>query len=313
MIRNERFLAWLAFGLISFVWGTTYLAIAVAITTLPTFLFPGIRFIIGGLLLLGICLARGRKLPRSASDWGNLALIGFLMVAVGNVAVVFSEHHISSGFAALLIATAPFWMAFLEMLRPEGERLTRRKIAGMLVGFAGVGVLVAPELRANFNAGFAISVVIVQLSALAWNFGSIRSKYHVSPSVGPLVAASLQMIFGGIAASLIGLAPGESPAFHFTAQSLAAFLYLIVFGSVIAYTSYVYALSKLPTSTVSLHTYINPAVAVFLGWIVLSEPLRWNAIAAMFIIFAGVALVETRRRSPVVSPAPEPVPDVETA
>lgn len=308
-MKNEHFLAWLAFGAVSIIWGTTYLAIAVAITTLPTFVFPGIRFMIGGVILLCISLARGRKLPRRARDWANVVLIGFLMVAIGNVAVVFAEHHMSSGFAALLVATSPFWMAMLERARRDGDRLTPRSLLGMIVGFAGVGVLVAPELVDHFNVGFAIAVIVLQLSTFAWTLGSIRGKYDISPEVGPIMAASLQMIFGGLAATLIGLATGESLALHFTTGSLAAFAYLTIFGSVIAYTSYVYAISRLPTTTVALHTYINPAIAVVVGWIFLREPLHWNAIVAMIIIFAGVALVESQRRTPASKVAATAVPE----
>ncbi len=295
MSSHDRFYGWLAFGLVSFVWGTTYLAIRVAIETLPTFLFPAFRFILGGLILLAICLARGQKLPTRAADWINLAVIGVLMVAVGNVAVVYSEHSVTSGFAALLVATAPFSMSLIELLRREGERVTRRRALGMLVGFGGVGILVAPELQGAGSHGFLIGVLIIIGSTFAWNLGSIRSKYHLSKELSPLIAASLQMIFGGLAAGAVGLAMGESPHFEFTARTLVAFLYLTLFGSVIAYTSYVYALSKLPTTTVSLHTYINPVVAVFLGWLILNEPLGWNALSAMLVIFAGVAIVQTGR------------------
>lgn len=313
MSSRDRFLAYLAFGLVSFVWGTTYLAIAVAIETLPTFLFPGVRFLLAGLILLAICRAAGQSLPSSRQDWWSLALIGFLMVAVGNVAVVFAEHYVASGFAALLVATAPFWMALIESLRRQGERVTRRKVAGMVVGFAGVGVLVAPQITGGQAGGrFLLGVIVILLSVIAWNLGSIRSKYHLSPGLSPLVAAALQMIFGGLAAGAIGLALGET-SLHFNGRTLAAFLYLTIFGSVVAYTAYVYALSKLPTSTVSLHTYINPLVAVFLGWLILREPVGWNAIAAMLAIFAGVAIVQMGRPRVVPQTPTGIVKEVEAA
>lgn len=295
-MKHEKALAWLAFAAVSLIWGTTYLAIRVAVETLPNMLFPAARFIIGGGLLLLICLVRGDRLPRRLSDYGNLAFIGFCTVGVGNVAVVWAERHVSSGFAALLVATAPFWMAALEALRPHGERLTPRKAFGMIIGFLGVGLLVAPELRlGDFNTMFFLGVIGLQIGSIVWNIGSIRSKYHPIDAK-PLMSAALQMVLGAIIVGVIGFARGEASQFTFNTKTFLAFSYLTIFGSFIAYTSYIYALSKLPTTTVSLYSYINPAIAVVLGWAILDEPLGWNAILAMIVIFAGVAVVQTKGR-----------------
>jgi drug/metabolite transporter (DMT)-like permease len=307
-MKRDMVLAYIAFGIVCFVWGTTYLGIAVAIETLPTFLFAGSRFTAGGIILLLLALWRGHKLPSRRSDWVNLAIIGALMVGIGNVAVVWAEHHMSSGFAALLVATSPLWMATLESFRTTGERINLRKALGMLIGFAGVGVLVAPELEiGELNTGLVLGVILLQLGSIAWNIGSIRSKYHLSRELSPIISAALQMLFGGIMVGVIGFALGEAPAFHFSTRSLVAYLYLLIFGSVIAYGAYVYALSKLKTSTTSLYAYINPLVAVFLGWLVLSEPLGWNSLVAMIVIFSGVALVQTGQKKRV------PAPQVATA
>ena len=284
--------AWAAFITVCVVWGTTYLAIAIAIETLPTFLFAGSRFTLAGLILLSIRLFLGDKLPGGRAEWFNLALIGVLMVGVGNVAVVHAEHYVASGFTALLVATSPFWMAAMEMMRRQGERLSRGKILGMLVGFSGVALLVAPHLNGTFSSGFFWGVVILQLGSIAWNFGSIRSKYFPS-TTSPLMSASLQMLFGGLFVGLLGLAQGELSSFHFNTRTLIAYLYLLVFGSIVGYGAYVYALSKLSTSITSLYAFVNPAVAVFLGWLVLSEPFGWRELVAMAVIFAGVALVQT--------------------
>jgi drug/metabolite transporter (DMT)-like permease len=299
-MKHDRFLAYAAFATVCVVWGTTYLAIAVAIETLPTLLFPGVRFGIAGLILLAICLFRGDRLPSRRSDWLNLALIGVLMVGVANLAVVWAEHYVSSGFAALLVATAPFWMALLERTRKHGVRLTRNKVLGMAVGFVGVVILVAPELRFDGTGSmFLLGVVALQLGSVAWNFGSIRSKYHMSHDLSSLMSASLQMLFGGVVVTIIGLARGEAAQFVFSTRSLIAFLYLVVFGSIVAYGAYVYALSKLPTSTTSLYAYVNPLVAVFLGWLILDERIGWNALAGMIVIFAGMAMVQ-RAKAPVL-------------
>lgn len=296
MNRESKTLAYVAFGVVCFVWGTTYLAIAVAIESLPVLLFPGLRFAIAGAVLLAVRLLQGAKLPRLRRDWLNLLLIGLLMVGVGNLAVVWAEHHVTSGFAALLVGGSPFAMALLERAR-GGERLTKNKLIGLIIGFAGLVILVAPELTGgSFNLMFLLGVLAIQLGTIGWNWGSIVSKYHVSKDIDPLTSASLQMLLGGIVVTLIGLGSGDAAHFHFTARTLAAFLYLVVFGSILAYGAYIYALSKLPTSTTSLYAYINPVVALFLGWLVLDEPIRWNGIAGMVVIFTGVAFVQAKGR-----------------
>lgn len=305
MSSESKALAYVAFATVSFVWGTTYLAIAVAIETLPNLLFPGMRFLLGGTILLAIRVLQGGKLPKKLTDWRNLVVVGVLMVGVGNVAVVWAEHHISSGMAALLVATAPLWMAALERMRRTGERLTGRKLVGLLIGFSGVAILVYPELGADeLNMFFFLGVLVTQFGTIGWDIGSIISKYHLSIELDPLISASLQMISGGVIVGALGLANGEAAAIHFTSRSLAAFLYLVVFGSVIAYGAYVYALSKLPTSVVSLYAYVNPVVAVYLGWLILDERITPNAIAGMLVIFAGVALVQTKRRGGGAAAAP---------
>lgn len=315
-MKHERALAYLAFAIVCLVWGTTYLGIAIAIETLPTFLFAGSRFAIAGAVLLLVCALRGQTIPRSLDDWKNAAMVGLLLVGVGNIAVVWAEHHVSSGFAALLVAIAPFWMALLERLRGSTDRLTTRKKIGMLIGFSGVAILVSPALNpADVNTRFLLGVVVLQIGSICWNYGSIRSKYH-PVKASPLVAAAMQMLTGGLVVLAIGFARGEASSFVFNQRTLAAYLYLLIFGSIIAYGAYVYALAKLPTSTVSLYAYVNPVVAVVLGWLVLDEPLGWDSLVAMLVIFAGVALVQTAPRvrpSEVVTMVPEDEPKLRRA
>ncbi|MGH9456282.1 MAG: EamA family transporter [Thermoanaerobaculia bacterium] len=305
-MKRENGLAYLAFLTVCFVWGTTYLAIRVAIETLPVFLFPGLRFTLAGLILMAVRLAMGDRLPRARSEWFNLTLVGVLLIGVGNVAIVWAEHWVTSGFAALLVATAPFWMAVMEAFRRDGDRVGPMKVAGMVVGFAGVIILVAPELTgSSFNLQFLLGVLALQGATIAWNLGSMRSKYH-APKTSALMSAALQMVLGGAIVSVIGLLNGEAAEFRFNARTLAAFVYLVVFGSILAYGAYVYALSKLRTTTVSTYAYINPAVAVFLGWLILDEPLGWNGVAGMIVILAGVALVQIAKVRPTAQPRVAP-------
>lgn len=304
-MKNEKVLAWVAFAIVSLVWGTTYLGIAVAIETLPTFLLIAARFVAAGAILLTVCRLRGDRIPTRLSEWGNLGFIGVLMIGVGNGAVVWAEHFVASGFAALLVATSPFWMAGMEALRRDGERLTPRKLAGIAIGFIGVGLLVANDLRpSSFNPKFLLGVLVLQVGSICWNFASIRSKYH-PVKASPLVSAAIQMLVGGTVMGVIGFALGEGPKFHFSTRSLIAYLYLMVFGSIVAYGAYVYALSKIRTSTLSLYAYINPAVAVVLGWAILDEPLGARSILAMLVIFSGVALVQTARKPRVTYAMPK--------
>ncbi len=302
MSRETRVLAYTAFAIVCLVWGTTYLAIAIANETLPVLMFAGTRFTVAGAILLGIGLLRGKTLPKLRKDWLYLVVIGVCMVGFGNIGVVWAEHHLTSGFAALLVGSSPFWMAVLERFRPGGASFNARKIAGLVIGFTGLAILVGPEIGGEeFNIMFLLGVISVQVGSIGWNVGSILSKYHVSKDIDSMISAALQMLFGGIIVTIAGLASGELPQYHFTTRSLAAFLYLLFFGSVLTYGAYVYALSKLPTSTTSLYAYINPVVAVFLGWLVLSEPIGWNAIVGMLVIFIGVGFVQAtgNRTAPI--------------
>lgn len=302
MLKGEHALAWVAFFVVCIVWGTTYLAIAIAIETLPTYLFPGLRFILGGAILLAGCMLRGLEVPRSLRDWGNATLVGVLMVGLGNVCVVWAEHYVPSGFAALFVATAPLWMVILESLRKGSEPAGPRKWLGMVVGFAGVALLSLPTLTdANVSSMFLLGVLAIQVGSIGWNIGAMRSKYQPIAR-HPLVSAAMQMICGGAVVAMIGLARGEAAQMVFTTRTLLAFIYLVVFGSVLAYGAFVYAIAHLPTTTVSLHTYVNPVVAVILGWLVLDEPFGWRAALATLVILAGVAIVQTSRRRPLQAP-----------
>jgi drug/metabolite transporter (DMT)-like permease len=287
--RNN--IAWAAFAVVCIVWGTTYLAIRIALETLPPFLLTGARFTTAGLLLLAVCWWRGERPPRRASDLMHIAGIGFSMVAIGNFAVVWAEKFIPSGLAALMVAASPFWMVLMEMFREKEQRLTAQHATGLLVGFAGVTILVLPHLQgSSFNLPFILGFLVIQAGSIGWNFGSLRSKYHAGTTT-PLVSAGLQMLFGGVIVDIVGLALGEATRFHFNTRSLAALVYLTLFGSLLAYTAYVYALAHLPTSTVSLYAYINPAIAVVAGWLIAGEEMGWRTIIAAAVIFCGVALV----------------------
>lgn len=299
-MKSARGLAIIAFATVCIVWGTTYLAIRIAIETVPPFLLTACRYTIAGVVMLSICLFRGQKIPRDKGVLANLALIGFLMVGVGNFAVVWAEQWVPSGMAALLVATAPFWIAIMELFRKEGERTGWQRGLGMLVGFGGVALLVTPQGSAgHFDLHFIAGAVAIQIGSIGWQYGTIRGKYHLA-GVPLFMSASLQMLFGGTIMLIAGLVTGEQARFHLTARTFGAMVYLTVFGSVVAYSAYVYALAHIRTTNLSLYAYVNPLVAVILGWLILDEQLTWVSVVAMCVILAGVALVQTagmRRRN----------------
>ena len=302
-MKHDKALAYAAFATVCLVWGTTYLAIRIAIETIPPLLMTGARFVAGGAIMLLIAKLRGEVIPRDRKTLVNLVIVGFALIAVGNLAVVWAEQWVPSGTAALLVATAPFWMAILEATRTNGERTSLRAAIGMLIGFGGVAMLVAPGgASGNFSMNFVLGALAIQLGSFVWQLGSMRSKYNLK-HVPPMMSASLQMLFGGAIVTIVGFAIGEGPRFFFTPRTFAAHLYLTIFGSILAFSAYIYALAHLRTSVTSLYAYVNPVVAVFLGWLILGEQLTWLSIVATVVILGGVALVQTGApRAPKVEP-----------
>ncbi len=305
-MKREQSIAYAAFAIVCIVWGTTYLAIRIALDTVPPLLLTGSRFTIAGLIMLLVSRLRGEAIPRDFRTLANLTFVGFLLVAVGNLAVVWAEQWVPSGLAALLVATAPFWMAIIEAFRAGGERLGTQGAVGMLIGFAGVAMLVMPGggAGATWSSAFLLGALAIQVGGFGWQYGSAYSKYRMK-GVPLLASAALQMLSGGIIVTIAGLAIGEAPRFALTPRTFAAMAYLTLFGSVLAYSAYVYALAHMRTTLSSLYAYVNPIVAVFLGWLILNEPLTWMSVVAMVIILAGVGLVQTagRAKSAAVEPA----------
>ena len=293
--------AYIAYAAICVIWGTTFVAIRVAIETIPTLLVSGLRFVAAGLILLFVATLAGARFPSKPHEWRAQIISGLLMSATANSLVVYAEHVLSSGLAALLAATIPIWMAVLEGMLGQAP-FTRRKSIGLALGFSGVGLLVAPAIgRPDLSMPFFLAVGAMQLNAILWNVGSLYSRRHPSGS-DPMANAVVQMLSGGIAVMLFAFCTGERPvASMFSVRSTLALAYLAVFGSVIAYTAYNYALSKLSFSKVSTYAYINPLVAVIFGALLLSEPVTVPMIVAMIVILTGVAVIQRAPRIPVTS------------
>lgn len=283
--------AWMAWALVCVVWGTTYVAVKVSLETVPPFLQGGLRNLLAGLILAAGLAARGQTLP-PRSAWGRLAVLGFFMFLLGNGGVVWGTQHVSSGLAAVLVGTSPFWMVGVEALVTPGTQFFARQWIGLTVGFTGIVVLVWPDIAQGGAVGksFALGVISVQIACAGWAVGSSYTRRHVMPA-DVLGSAAMQMCFGGLFLTLLGTSLGEWSHLSFTGKTAGAMIYLLVFGSVIAFTAYSYALRHLNVATVSLYTYINPVIAVALGIILLGEPFQIRMVLAAAIILIGTLIV----------------------
>jgi drug/metabolite transporter (DMT)-like permease len=286
-------LAYLAWIVVCILWGTTYLGIHVALETLPVALLAGLRWLAAGAILAAVLPFIGQKLP-ALRMWPSIALIGFLMAVVGNGGVVWAQQHVASGLAAVVVAMVPFWSVIVEAFLPDGERVTRRTITGLALGFLGIVVLVWPELTFGGSSGimFVWGVLALQVACAGWALGTSYLKRN--PTNGsPLGSLAVQMLMSGLMLIAIGTVTGEWATLHFSSRSLAAMVYLVLFGSLAGYTAYLYALKNLPVSTVSLYAYVNPVIAVFLGAVVLNEPFTTRFAIASLLVFGGIAVVRT--------------------
>jgi len=304
-VKRDRTIGYIAFATVCVVWGTTYLAIRIAVSTIPPLILTSARYLVAGVIILAIALARGERVPRDRRTLGELALVGTLMVGVGNLAVVWAEQWVPSGIAALLVATAPFCVVLLELFRAEGERVDFRRGFGMLIGFAGVAMLVTPGGAGKaYDSHFIAGALVIQLGCVGWQYGTMRGKYNLA-HLPTMMSSAMQMLAGGAIVGVAAIVSGELPRFHATPRTLAALAYLSLFGSVVAYTAYNIAVKRLRMTTLSLYSYANPVVAVVLGWLILDERLTWVSMLAMAVILSGMALVQFSRRPAARPEAPE--------
>jgi len=280
-----------AFAAIYVVWGSTYLAIRVAVETLPPFLTAGVRFLTAGGLLYAFLLARGFAKP-SRAHWHNALVTGVLLLVGGNGLVMWAEQRISSGFTALLVALAPVWFALLDWSRPRGVRPQFKTLVGIVIGFLGVLMLVNGRGGLTGNTQWW-GVLAVIAAGICWAGGSLYSKY--TPDVAsPWMNAAAQMICGGAALLVAGLLLGEpfrTDWGRVSGRSLAALTYLIVFGSWIGFSAYVWLLKTTTPSRVSTYAYVNPVIAVFLGWALLGESVNASMLWGALVILAGVITI----------------------
>ena len=302
MRDHPHFTAYLALICVCFFWGTTYLGIRIALDSFSPALMVCLRNLISGAITLGVAAMIGAHLPRRRDLWIT-AGYGVMVIGMGNGALAVAEQWIPTGLASLFVTTSPFWFVGIDALLPGGEKLHGPTIRGLLLGFAGVLLLVAPAAwtaitQHTFASGGAVVLAffVLQVGGASWALGSLlqrnrRSRAH------PFVIGGVQQLSTGLAF----LAPGvfQIPSAHWTSRGMAAVVYLAIFGGVIGYSCYALAISRLPPATVATYTYINPVVAVFLGWWVYQERFGLREAAAMAIIFAGVAMVRRATLMPI--------------
>jgi drug/metabolite transporter (DMT)-like permease len=293
-IRSDHRLALAAaFATVYVVWGSTYLAIRVAVESMPPFLMASGRFLIAGAMLLAWARVRGAPSP-SFAEWRDAAIAGTLMLAGGNGLVSWAETSVSSGLAAVIVATVPAWFALFDWIRPGGTRPTTITLVGIAVGFCGVAMLLAGGAGAGANLHFTVTGLLAMVtSTVLWAAGSIWAKNGSRP-ISPVLGAALQMLCGGGSLLLIALVRGETMALDLAEiprRSWAAWGYLVVMGSFVAFNAFNYMLRHASPAAVSTYAFVNPVVAVFLGWLLLDESISGRMALAMLVIVLGVVLI----------------------
>ena len=292
MPRRPTPLAYAALASVCFFWGTTYLGIRISIESFPPAVALSIRYLLSGSILLTAALARGAHLPRGR-ELRVACLCGILILGIGNGSAFYAEQLIPSGLTSLFVTISPFWLVGLEALM-GGERLHLPSIGGMFVGLAGAVLLLLPSAESS-SGPVLIGFLIIQTGIVSWTLGSIYQRRQPSKA-HPIVTGAIQQLAAGIAFVPIALASGP---FHTepTHRSIFALAYLVVFGTIVGYSSYIFAMDRLPVAIVSIYPYVNAVVAVFLGWLFFREPVGPREIAAMLIIFAGVAIMKRTARA----------------
>ena len=282
----KAFLAWIN---VCVIWGTTYLVIRIGVQHLPPMLFAGIRWIIAGSIFIVFMKWKGKALPK-ANEIVHLAIVGLALLGLGNGLVVVSEQWIPSGLTALLLSTVPFGIVGLESLLPKGPKLNLTIITGLIMGLLGVFLIFKGEVKYLLVVENRLGILGIMMAVFFWSLGSIYSKYK-KVNVHPLMGASVQMLVAGTAMAIVGISLGELPKINLEMKGFLSLAYLITVGSWIGYGSYIYAIAHLPLSLVATHAYVNPIIALFLGWLILDEELNLQIIIAAFVIFVGVSIV----------------------
>jgi drug/metabolite transporter (DMT)-like permease len=307
----SRFAVILAFGLVYLFWGSTYLAIDIAVQSIPPALMCGLRFTVAGVVMLMVCAATGRRIWYSAKQIALASIVGILLLMGGNLTLSWAELSVPSGLAALIVAITPLWFLVLDSLLLGHHRISWRGKAGLALGIVGLFVLFWPQLHSSTALGRRELIASVSLlgGSFSWALGSVLSKRWQS-GVDVFSSTAWQVTAAGVANFLFALAAGDFSHVAWTVRGLSAVLYLVVCGSWIGYTAYIWLLEHVPTSKVSTYAYVNPVVAVFLGWLILHERVDRFIVMGSVIVVLSVILVTSAK---VHEKTAEELPAVETA
>jgi len=301
----------LAFAAVYLIWGSTYLGIKIAIETIPPFLMAGARFIIAGFVLYVWLRRRGAERPRP-KQWRAAFIVGALLFLCGNGALSWAEERVDSGLASLLVSTIPLWMMLIthveHKMKHQGGRLGGRVIAGLALGLVGILLLVGPSDGLGRWHVDRVGAAVLLGGSLAWTLGSLYSPRAGLPR-STLLAASMEMLCGGVLLILFGVIVGETRDLHIgavTLRSTLGWIYLITFGSLLGFTSYNWLLTHSTPARVSTYAYVNPVVAVFLGWAIAGEVITLRTLAAAALVVLAVASIVSHRARPTAAPSVKP-------
>ena len=289
----------LAFGLVYVFWGSTYLGIGIAVEQIPPGVVCATRFLIAGISMLAYCALTGRRIRFSGQQLVRLAAVGILLLMGGNLTLSYAEEIVPTGLAALLIAVTPLWFLVLDSLLLGDHHISRRGKVGLVIGIAGVVVLIWPDLLHPSSVGHHQLwwLLALQLGSFSWAFGSVLSKKWQTAAVDPFSATAWQVLFAGLANLVFALLFERHATIAWTFRGVGAILYLVICGSWIGYTAYIWLLQHVPTSKVSTYAYVNPVVAMFLGWLILHERIDRYILMGSAIIVASVVLVTSAKVS----------------
>jgi drug/metabolite transporter (DMT)-like permease len=294
-----------AFALLYVLWGSTYLAMRVIVRDMPPYVAGTVRYLAAGPIMLAACALLGRKIRLTRRDLGQLLVIAILLLSIGNIGVLWGEIYVSSGLASLIVALVPIWVVMIEAWIFRAGRMTAKGLFGLAVGIVGLLVLLWPRISSGTHLGRLelLGSGILAGASFFWALGSVFS-HRFNLTVDVFASAAWQMTLGGLVNGAVALVTGQFQKTHWTISALGSIGYLVIFGSWLGYSAYIYLLEHVPTPKVATYAYVNPIVAVFLGWIILREHVDIFMLLGTAIIIASVALVNTSqlKHAPVDMP-----------
>jgi drug/metabolite transporter (DMT)-like permease len=294
-----------AFALLYVLWGSTYLAMRVIVRDMPPYVAGAVRYLVAGPIMLAACALLGRKISLTRRDLGQLLVISILLLSIGNIGVLWGEVYVSSGLASLIVALVPIWVVMIEAWIFRAGRMTAKGLFGLAIGIVGLLVLLWPRISSGTHLGRLelLGSGILAGASFFWALGSVFS-HRFNLTVDVFASAAWQMTLGGLVNGAVALVTGQFQKTHWTISALGSIGYLVIFGSWLGYSAYIYLLEHVPTPKVATYAYVNPIVAVFLGWIILREHVDIFMLLGTAIIIASVALVNTSqlKHAPVDMP-----------